>query len=101
MNEIIAAAGGTFDITDWILSIPEFAIGLFFWIVTYIGAPIESRKKGRHISGCPGVAFVCFLLAGLLSPCKWLALLCLPDFSVTAIPFFLLKRFAAKKNVKK
>ena len=62
MNEIIAAAGGTFDMTDWILSIPEFAIGLFFGIVTYIGAPIESRKKGRHISGCPGVAFVCFLL---------------------------------------
>ncbi len=31
--------------TDWILSIPEFAIGLIFWIVTYIGAPIESRKK--------------------------------------------------------
>ncbi len=81
------------NITDWLMSIAGFAIGTFFWVITYIGAPLESKKSGKHISGLPGAAFVCFLLAGLFSPYKWLALSCLLDFSVTALPFFLLKRF--------
>lgn len=89
------------SITDWLLSLPGFAIGVIFWVITYICAPIESKKYGKHVSGCPGVTFVCFLLGGLLSPCKWTALLCLLDFSVTVLPLYLLKQrigTKARKN---
>lgn len=85
--------------TDWLISIFAFAVGLIFWAITYIGAPIESKRKGKHVSGVPGVAFVLFLLAGLFSPIKWLAFICLLDFSVTALPFYLLiNRAKSKRN---
>lgn len=85
--------------TDWLISIFAFAVGLLFWAITYIGAPIESKRKGKHVSGVPGVAFVLFLLAGLISPIKWLAFTCLLDFSVTALPFYLLiNRAKSKRN---
>lgn len=85
--------------TDWLISILAFAVGLIFWAITYIGAPIESKRKGKHVSGLPGAAFVLFLLAGLISPIKWLAFTCLLDFSVTALPFYLLiNRAKNKKN---
>lgn len=85
--------------TDWLISIFAFAVGLLFWAITYIGAPIESKRKGKHVSGLPGVAFVLFLLAGLFSPIKWLAFTCLLDFSVTALPFYLLiNRAESKRN---
>lgn len=85
--------------TDWLISIFAFAVGLLFWAITYIGAPIESKRKGKHVSGLPGAAFVLFLLAGLISPIKWLAFTCLLDFSVTALPFYLLiNRAKSKRN---
>lgn len=86
------------EIRHWIVSIIGFAIGLFFWCITYILAPLESKKKGKFVSGIPGMTFVCFIFAGLLSPCKWLALLCFMDLSVTLLPFFLLKRFIFNKK---
>lgn len=82
---------------EWVISIAIFAVGLLFWVITYIAAPLQSRKEHKHISGVPGTAFVIFLLGGLLSPCKWLALLCLLDLSVTALPFYLLIEFIKKK----
>ena len=82
---------------EWVISIAIFAFGLLFWVITYIAAPLQSRKEHKHISGVPGTAFVIFLLGGLLSPCKWLALLCLLDLSVTALPFYLLKELIKKK----
>ena len=82
---------------EWVISIAIFAVGLIFWVITYIAAPLQSRKEHKHISGVPGTAFVIFLLGGLLSPCKWLALLCLLDFSVTVLPFYLLKELIKKK----
>lgn len=85
--------------TDWLISIFAFAVGLIFWAITYIGAPIESKRKGKHVSGLPGAAFVLFLLAGLISPIKWLAFTCLLDFSVMALPFYLLiNRAKSKRN---
>lgn len=82
---------------QWVISTAIFAVGLIFWVITYIAAPLQSRKGHKHISGVPGTAFVIFLLGGLLSPCKWLALLCLLDLSVTALPFYLLIEFIKKK----
>lgn len=50
--------------TDWLISIFAFAVGLLFWAITYIGAPIESKRKGKHVSGLPGAAFVLFFARG-------------------------------------
>ena len=69
-------------------------------LVISIIAPIQSRKSGKHVSGFPGVAFVFCILAGVLSPCKWLVLLCLSDISVTALPFFLLRKYIRDKKDK-
>ena len=80
-----------------VISIAIFAVGLIFWVITYIAAPLQSRKEHKHISGVSGTPFVIFLLGGLLSPCKWLALLCLLDLSVTVLPFYLLIEFIKKK----
>ena len=66
------------------------------WIATYIGAPLESRKRGCHVSGVPGVPCVFFLLAGFSSPNKWLMLIALLDFSLTYLPIFLLKEHLKK-----
>lgn len=82
---------------QWVISTAIFAVGLIFWVITYIAAPLQSRKEHKHISGVPGTAFFIFLLGELLSPCKWLALLCLLDFSVTVLPFYLLIEFIKKK----
>lgn len=82
---------------QWVLSTAVFAVGLIFWVITYIAAPLQSRKEHRYVSGVPGTAFVIFLLGGLLSPCKWLALLCLLDLSVTVLPFYLLIELIKKK----
>ena len=80
---------------EWFLSIIFWIIGLFAWVVTYIGAPIASRKSGKHISGIPGIAFIAFLIAGLLSPCKWLMLIALADFEIILLPIHWLGK---KKN---
>lgn len=53
---------------QWVISTAFFAIGLIFRVITYIAAPLKSRKEHKHISGVPGTAFVIFLLGGLLSP---------------------------------
>lgn len=64
-----------------------WAIGIFFWFVTYVGAPMASKRSGHYVSGVPGAAFITFLIAGLLSPIKWLALLCFLDFSIVQFVF--------------
>ena len=53
-------------------------------------------KGGHHVSRVPGVAFVFFLIAGYLSPNKWLMLTALLDFSLTYLPVFLLKEHLKK-----
>ena len=71
-----------FPIAMWLIDGSFWSVGLFFWVLTYIVAPLAAKKRGNSVSGTPGVAFLCFLAAGLLSPIKWLALLSLLDFSV-------------------
>lgn len=80
---------------------------LFGWSVYYGGLllilepPLESKKKGYHVSGFPGLAFFHFLVAGLLSPYKWLAVTALLDISVTYLPIFLIKEhFSSNKENK-
>ena len=84
----------------WGVSIVFWGLGLFFWYVTYIGAPLESKKSGKHVSGVPGTAFICFLIAGLASPIKWLTLVCFADISITLLPFYLIREHIKNKKNK-
>lgn len=70
------------NIQMWIVSGLLWAVGASAWIMTYILVPRKAKKTGTNISGIPGTAFILFLIAGLLSPYKFLALLCVVDFSV-------------------
>lgn len=63
----------------WLVPVICWIMGGLAWIITYIGAPRASISSGHYVSGVPGMAFICFLAAGLVSPVKWLALLCLLD----------------------
>lgn len=87
-----------FPVTMWIMDGTFWALGLFFWILTYIAAPLAAKKRGNSVSGTPGVAFLCFLAAGLLSPIKWLALLSLLDFEVIGFIFIILRGDFRKKQ---
>lgn len=73
-------------IENWILSIIIGSVGLFLLIFTY-AAVIKSRKEGRFISGCPLIGGVFIFIAAMISPCKWLGLLCLLDYGVWMLPY--------------
>lgn len=47
-----------FPVVMWIIDGLIWALGVFFWILTYIVAPLKSRKKGYPVSGLPGMAFL-------------------------------------------
>lgn len=60
-------------------------IGLFY-LVFNIGAILTSRKlqkegSDHHVSGIPFLGGIHILIAGLISPIKWLALLCVLDYT--------------------
>lgn len=93
-------AGGKLATTElyrWLPSGFLWLVGLFAWVVTYIGAPLASKRSGRNVSGIPGIAFIAFLIAGLLSPYKWLAVIALADFGIILLPI----RSIIAKNKKK
>lgn len=73
-------------IENWILSIIIGSVGLIFLIFSYV-AMIKNRKKGRFISGCPLLGGVFIFIAAMISPCKWLCLLCLLDYGVWMLPY--------------
>lgn len=74
-----------FKMHPWVFPIIIGAIGLLYFAIN-IGAIIESKrlqKEGsdHHVSGIPFLCGIHLLIAGLISPCKWLALLGLLDFT--------------------
>ena len=68
----------------WIFSIILWVFGGAAWVATYVG-PLIAARKNEYVSGIPGVAFILFLLAGLLSPYKWLAVIAAADFGILVI----------------
>jgi len=82
--------------SDWILPIILAGVGFFFVISTY-GALLVSRKTGHHVSGFPCLGGVLILVGFLLSPCKWLALLCLTDIGFYMLPYAIIKGAFRKK----
>ena len=69
----------------WVFPTIIGSIGILYLIYN-IGAIIETKKiqaKGsdHHISGIPFLGGIHILIAGLISPIKWLALLCVLDYT--------------------
>ena len=74
-----------FKMHPWVFPILIGGIGLLY-VILNIGAILETKKIQRegsdhHISGIPILGGIHLLIAGLISPCKWLALLCVLDFT--------------------
>ena len=63
-------------------------LGIVALLITYVGAPIASKKSGKYVSGLPCVGGILIALGFLTTPVKWLALFGLIDIS---IPLFLVK----------
>lgn len=63
-------------------------LGIIALLITYVGAPIASRKTGKYYSGIPCVGGILIALGFLTTPVKWLALFGLVDIG---IPMFLIK----------
>ena len=69
----------------WVFPIIIGVIG-FLYITLNICANVESKKiqargENRHVSGIPFLGGIHLLIAGLISPCKWLALLSVLDYT--------------------
>jgi hypothetical protein len=74
-----------FKMHPWAFPIIIGSIGILYLILN-IGAIIETKKiqaKGsdHHVSGIPFLGGIHLLIAGLISPIKWLALLCVLDYT--------------------
>lgn len=80
----------------WFISMVFWFIGGLAWIATYLGPWLAARRQ-KHISGIPGIAFIFFIIAGLTSPHKWLAVIALVDYYAVLIPIrFVLNRRSSK-----
>ncbi len=99
-----------FKMHPWVFPAIFGGIGILYLIIN-IGAIIETKKiqkKGsdHHISGIPFLGGIHLLIAGLISPIKWLALLCVLDYTIWSFLyeiFFVgrLKKSAGTNNLTK
>ena len=70
----------------WVFPIILGLIGIGY-IALNIGAHLESKKmhergEDHHVSGIPFLGGIHLIIAGLISPCKWLAITGLLDYSL-------------------
>lgn len=89
LEDLVWAKLQTIGLGPWVIPALLWILGGFAWVVTYIG-PLIAALKRKHVSGIPGVAFVFWIVAGLSSPYKWLAVLALADFGIVLIPIRLI-----------
>lgn len=66
---------------QWIISAIIGGIGLIYCVLNYL-AVRRGEKENRHVSGMPFLGAIHLLVAGLISPCKYLALLCVLDYPI-------------------
>ena len=91
-----------FKMHPWVFPIIIGGIGILYLILN-IGAIIETKKnqaKGsdHHISGIPFLGGIHLLIAGLISPIKWLALLCVLDYTFWSFLYAVFIGDCFKKN---
>lgn len=92
-----------FQLHPWVLPIIIGSIGLLY-LINNIAAIISSRKMQRegidhHISGIPFLGGIHLLIAGLISPIKWLGFLSLLDYSFWSFLYALLIGDRFRKGV--
>ena len=91
-----------FRMHSWVFPIIIGGIGVLYLIYN-TGAIIETKKiqtKGsdHHISGIPFLGGIHLLIAGLISPIKWLALLCVLDYTFWSFLYAVFFVGCFKKN---
>ena len=91
-----------FRMHSWVFPIIIGGIGVLYLIYN-IGVIIETKKiqaKGsdHHISGIPFLGGIHLLIAGLISPIKWLALLCVLDYTFWSFLYAVFFVGCFKKN---
>lgn len=88
-----------FKLHPWVMPVILGIIGLLYFIVQ---VPIfwkKTENDGRNHSGVPFVGGFHFLIAGLISPCKWLALFCLLDYAVIGSVYKIIKPTRKNSNL--
>ena len=91
-----------FEMHPWVFPAILGGIGLFY-LALNIGAALETKKiqaKGsdHHISGIPLLGGIHLLIAGLISPIKWLALLCVLDYTIWSFLYAVFFEGVFRKN---
>lgn len=84
----------------WVFPIILGLIGLFFLII-HLPLIFGTPKDGYSSSGVPLFGGLHILIAGLISPCKWLAFLCVLDFFFIGMIYELIDPDAFKLDDKK
>lgn len=69
-----------FKMHPWFFPIVLGTIGALYLIYN-VAAIIVSKRENRFVSGIPFLGGIHILIAGLISPIKWLALLCVLDYT--------------------
>ena len=85
-----------FKMHPWVFPIIFIVIGILYIFIN-IGAALETRKIQRqgsdhHVSGIPILGGIHLLIAGLISPCKWLALLFVLDYTIWLFIYSIFKQ---------
>ena len=83
--------------SDWILSIVIGGLGILLIIANYIGLVLNVRKKQKG-SVVPFIGAILILIAGLLSPIKWLSIFCILDPSIWLFLYSAIKTRGFKKD---
>ena len=91
-----------FKMHPWVFPAIIGVIGILYLIIN-VGAIIETKKiqkegSDHHISGIPFLGGIHLLIAGLISPIKWLALLCVLDFTFWGFLYAIFIESRTKKS---
>ena len=91
-----------FKMHPWVFPAIIGVIGILYLIIN-VGAIIETKKiqkegSDHHISGIPFLGGIHLLIAGLISPIKWLALLCVLDFTFWSFLYAIFIESRTKKS---
>lgn len=86
----------------WVFPIILGLIGIGY-IALNVGAGISSKKmqargEDHHVSGIPFLGGIHLIIAGIISPCKWLALTGLLDYTFWMFMYAIVFIGLLKKN---
>ena len=86
-----------FKLHPWVFPAIFAAIGLIY-LTMGLFLLFGKRNPEHSVSGVPILGGIHFLIAGLISPCKWLALLCVLDYAVIGYIYKFINPNAFERN---